>query len=187
MRGAISLALALSLPDSLPNRETLLSMAFGVLLFTLMGQGTTIQFLLKRLGLIERPGHVVEHERHLGRLLAVQGGLRRLDHLHRDGVLMDEMWKGLRDDHIETHNTTEKEIRQLFGEHADLERELLLQAQREALHGERGALFDALRRGLISDEVFGELRTDVDRRLEALALLHNALSRASPHRQENEE
>lgn len=175
LRGAISLALALSLPATLPHREMLLSMAFGVLLFTLMGQGTTIQWLLRWLKLIERPEHVVEHERCLGRLLAVQGGVHELERLRREGILMEDMWQGLYDEYVHTQSAVGAEISQLFAAHADLERELLLQTQREALDGERGALLDALRRGLISDEVFSELRADVDRRLEALALLYAAL------------
>jgi hypothetical protein len=62
----------------------------------------------------------------------------------------------------------------LFAEHAELERESLLQARREALLAERAALMDALRQGLLSDEVFEELRADIDRRLEALTLIHAA-------------
>lgn len=146
-----------------------------------MGQGTTIQFLLKRLGLIERAEHVLEHEKHLGRLLATQDGLRRLEQLRRGGVLMGEMWEGLRDDYIQTQNMLEEEVKQLFAEHVELERESLLQARREALQAERAALMDALRRGLLSNEVFEYLRADVDRRLEALTLIHAAFqSRQQP-------
>ena len=44
LRGAISLALALSLPLELgPDRELIRVMAFGVVLFTLLVQGTTIR------------------------------------------------------------------------------------------------------------------------------------------------
>ncbi len=181
LRGAISLALALSLPVNLPHREILQAMAFGVVLFTLIGQGTTIKPLLKWLGLIERPEHVLEHERYLGQLLAAQGGLRRLERLHRDGVLIDEMWEGLRDDYAQTRNVLGEDINRLFAEHAELERELLLQARREALQAEHGALIDALRQGLLSDEVFSELRADVERRLEALDLIQASVqSRRQP-------
>ena len=156
-------------------------MAFGVVLFTLLGQGTTIQLLLKRLGLIERPEHVLERERYLGQLLAAQGGLRRLEHLHRDGMLIDEMWEGLRDDYAQTRNMLGGEMNRLFAEHAELERESLFQARREALQAEHGALIDALRQGLLSDEVFSELRADVERRLEALALIQASVqSRQQP-------
>ena len=181
LRGAISLALALSLPVTLAGRDTLEAMVFGVMLFTLLGQGTTLQFLLKRLGLIERPEHVVERERYLGRLLATQGGMRRLEQLRRDGVLIEVMWRGLRDDYAQTRDGLEEEINQLFVEHAELERELLLQTRKEALRAERGALIDALRQGLVSAEVFEELRADVDRRLEALALIQASVQgRRSP-------
>lgn len=177
LRGAISLALAISLPSSLADRGVLLSMAFGVLLFTLMVQGTTIQLLLKKLGLIEQAEHLLDHERYLGRLFAVRGGLRRLDHLHREGVLLDEMWDALREDYLQDQARLGDGINELFAEHAELEREQLLQAQREALRGEQGALIDALRQGLVSDAVFAELRSDIDQRLEALRLLHAAIHR----------
>jgi CPA1 family monovalent cation:H+ antiporter len=45
LRGAIGLALALGLPRDLDSRSQLEVMAFGVVLFTLLAQGTTIQFL----------------------------------------------------------------------------------------------------------------------------------------------
>ena len=175
LRGAISLALALSLPVALPERETLQSMAFGVMLFTLLAQGTTIQFLLKWLGLIERPQHRVAREMRLGRLFAAQAGLRRLESLNREGLLTDDVWAGLRDDYRQDQKQLVEEMNQLFHEHAELEREMLLQARREALQAERVALGDALRRGLLSDDVYEKLSSDIDHRLEALDLIQTAI------------
>jgi CPA1 family monovalent cation:H+ antiporter len=174
LRGAIGLALALSLPVGLPERDLLEVMTFGVVLFTLLGQGTTIQFLLKRLGLTERPEHIVARETRLGQLYAAQAGMQRLQDLRRDGLLAGDVWAGLRDEYDQTSKQLADEMTQLFTEHADLEREILLQARREALRAERGALGDALRRGLISEDVYQELASDVDRRLEALALISEA-------------
>lgn len=171
LRGAISLALALSLPVTLAERETLQAMTFGVLLFTLLGQGTSIQILLKRLGLIERPEFRTLHETQMGQHLATRAGLRRLTQLHQEGLLTDAMWIGLRDDYQETQQELAGEMNQLFSEHPELERETLLRSRGEALRAERAALSDALRRGLISDEVYESLRSDVDRRLEAVAII----------------
>jgi CPA1 family monovalent cation:H+ antiporter len=179
LRGAISLALALSLPVTLVERKTLQAMTFGVLLFTLLGQGTTIRYLLKRLGLIERPKYQTTHEMYLGRHLASHAGLRRLADLNQEGLLTDDMWAGLRDDYHETQQNLVSEMNQLFSEHPELERETLLQARREALQTERVALGDALRRGLLSDEVYEELRSDVDRRLEAVAIILAAAQESS--------
>ncbi len=174
LRGAISLALVLSVPVALPGRELLESMTFGVLLFTLLVQGTTIQFLLDRLGLTRQPPHRVAREKRLGQFFAAQAGLRRLDRLHREGLLMDEMWNGLRADYLREQKHVAEHMAQLFQDHAELEREMLLQARQEALRAERGALGDALRRGLLSEHVYAELISDIDHRLAALDLIQVA-------------
>ena len=49
LRGAVTLALALSLPTELPYWWTIQSMAFGVVLFTLLVQAPTMPALLRRL------------------------------------------------------------------------------------------------------------------------------------------
>ena len=51
LRGAVTLALALSLPVDLPYWYTIQSMAFGVVLFTLFVQAPTMPVLLRRLQL----------------------------------------------------------------------------------------------------------------------------------------
>jgi CPA1 family monovalent cation:H+ antiporter len=51
LRGAVSLAAALSLPTEFPYRQQLLAMTYGVVLFTVLAQGLTIGSLVKRLGL----------------------------------------------------------------------------------------------------------------------------------------
>ena len=171
LRGAIGLALALSLPLALPERNLLEVMAFGVVLFTLVAQGTTIQFLLKHLGLSEKPAQIVARERRLGRLYAVQAGMHYLTEMRQDGLLSQDVSDALRSEYEQANERLTEEMAQLFTRHADLEREVLLQTRRELLQAERGALGDALRQSLISEEVFQELVTDVDRRLEALEII----------------
>ena len=51
LRGAVALALALSLPETLPAREWIQLMTFGVVLVTILVQGLTMQPLLQWLGL----------------------------------------------------------------------------------------------------------------------------------------
>jgi CPA1 family monovalent cation:H+ antiporter len=175
LRGAISLALALSLPTDLAQRDTLLAMTFGVVLFSLLAQGTSIQVLLKRLGLTQPSEHRVAQEMRLGRLFAAQAGLEQLERLYHDGILTDEMWAGLRADYRQTQEQLIDSMNQLFAQHAELEREMLIKARREALQAERGALADALRRGLISEHTYEELYTGVDRRLEALDMIQASI------------
>jgi CPA1 family monovalent cation:H+ antiporter len=151
-------------------------MTFGVVLFTLLVQGTTIQFLLQRLGLTEQPVHRVKREEQLGRVFTARAAVNRLEQLHREGLLTDEMWVGLRADYHHARDQLGEEMSELFVEHPELEREMLIQARREALQAERGALGDALRRGLLSERTFEELRSDVDHRLEALELIQASIA-----------
>ena len=50
IRGGLSLALALALPDEIPHRSEIIDAVFAVVLFTLVVQGTALEPLLARLG-----------------------------------------------------------------------------------------------------------------------------------------
>lgn len=52
LRGSVSIAVALSVPVVLNGREEIIDIVFGVVLFTLLVQGLTTQWLLKKLNLI---------------------------------------------------------------------------------------------------------------------------------------
>lgn len=171
LRGAIGLALALSLPPAIADRDLLRVMAFGVVLFTLLAQGTTMQLLLRGLKLVDRPPHVAARETRLGRLLATQAGLHRLAELRQEGSLSSQVWAGLREEYDQASQRLSGEMDQLLAEHAELERDILIQARREALRAERSALGDALRQGMIAEDVHRQLAAEVDRRLEALEVI----------------
>jgi NhaP-type Na+/H+ or K+/H+ antiporter len=54
MRGAVSLAAALALPQSFPHRDLLVFLTFAVIVATLVGRGLTLPPLIRRLGLVTR-------------------------------------------------------------------------------------------------------------------------------------
>src|SRR6056297_3134020 len=55
VRGAIAIALVLSLPTELPYWYSLQAMVFSVVLFSSLNQGTSTGWLIRRLGLAGRP------------------------------------------------------------------------------------------------------------------------------------
>lgn len=61
LRGALALALALGIPDTLPYRQEILTVTFGVVAFSVFVQGLTITPLLRRLGQIQGKGDNAEH------------------------------------------------------------------------------------------------------------------------------
>jgi Na+/H+ antiporter len=54
MRGAVSLAASLALPENFPQRDLLVFLTFAVIVVTLVGQGLTLPPLIRRLGLVTR-------------------------------------------------------------------------------------------------------------------------------------
>ena len=51
LKGALSLALAIGLPETMPYREQVLSVTFGVVAFSVIVQGMTMPLLMRKLGL----------------------------------------------------------------------------------------------------------------------------------------
>ncbi|AOJ77747.1 Na+/H+ antiporter [Burkholderia ubonensis] len=61
MRGVVTLAIALSLPDAMPGRDLILVAAFAVILVTVLLQGTTIGPLIRLLRLRQQHAHAEHH------------------------------------------------------------------------------------------------------------------------------
>jgi monovalent cation/hydrogen antiporter len=86
MRGAVSLAAALALPlttdagEALPGRSLILFITFVVILVTLVGQGLTLPWLIRALG-VHEDGDAEEEEEVRTRLKAASAALARLDEL----------------------------------------------------------------------------------------------------------
>jgi CPA1 family monovalent cation:H+ antiporter len=54
LRGAVAVAMALSIPIGFPQRELLQEITFGIVLFTLFVQGTTAEAVVTRAGAVQR-------------------------------------------------------------------------------------------------------------------------------------
>jgi monovalent cation/hydrogen antiporter len=84
MRGAISLAAALSIPLSVDERPVILYLTFVVMLVTLLGQGLTLPALLRVLGI--RGERAWTPDEAIARLETAQAALDRLEELEHDGA-----------------------------------------------------------------------------------------------------
>ena len=82
MRGVVSLAAAFALPAEFPSRDLILFLTFCVIAATLIGQGLTLPWLIRHLGVLAPPGQNGE-EVH-ARLAAVEAALQRLEELKND-------------------------------------------------------------------------------------------------------
>lgn len=162
LRGAISLALALSLPAALAEREQLRVMTFGVVLFTLLAQGTTMQFLLRRLGIGQPESLELEYERRHGRLLAAQAAYRRIKEMHGNNMLSLSTYQQIEPQLKEQVSIALDAQTALLEEHPDLQSEEQEDAAMEGLRAQRAALTTMLSNGMVSEAIYEELITEVD-------------------------
>ena len=178
LRGAVSLALALTLP-AVASFEgqvatTLQEMTFGVVLFTLVVQGTTISKLISKLELAHQQDSVVLQERHQANLFAKRAARRELERLRSEGVLFPEIWAPLDQLYDEVMTDARMELDVHFQTHPELETAMFLQARADAISAERSAIADAALRGIVSDSTAEHLAADLAYRLAALDLISEA-------------
>ncbi len=166
MRGTVTLAAALSIPLALPNgspfpgRDIVIFLAFGVIVMTLLLQGTSLEAVIHHLGHredAERP-----KEERLARMTAVEAGLQALrdledsadspDHHAALGLVIAEYEQRLSVLTAEGETQRSAQSRRSAGHRYRL----------AALKAERHALDHLWRTGVIIDEVHRPLQQLLD-------------------------
>ncbi|GLX94248.1 Na+/H+ antiporter [Herbidospora sp. NBRC 101105] len=100
MRGVVSLAAAFALPADVPQRDLLLFLTFAVVIGTLVVQGLSFPWLIRRLGISnERERFEDDLSEAAAQQAAAAAATKRLDELVAEGVLdiHEEVVQGLRD------------------------------------------------------------------------------------------
>ncbi len=164
LHGSVSIALALSLPKSVGDRDLLLTMTFGVVAFSILAQGLTMRPLLRKLKLVE--GESGRYDWLKGRQLALSAAQQELDVLLRNRqitpLVHDQLTK-------ELHAATEKleagikalqmESPGLAGEEARVARLRMAQAERSAV---QRAVIEGVIPARAADELLGETSDRID-------------------------
>jgi Na+/H+ antiporter len=160
MRGAVSLAAALALPQDFPMRDLILFLTFAVILATLVVQGLTLPALIRRLRL---PGDGAEEKEELrARLIAAQAALERLDQLSgadwtRDDTV--ERLQGLFEFRRRRLKARAGKIEDDGTEDRSLAYQRLV---RELLEAQRQAIVRLRNQGVISSDVMHRIERELD-------------------------
>ncbi len=162
LRGAVSLALVLSLPLSLPERTQLFAMTFAVVLFTLLVQATTIPALLGRLGMTRKRTIPLQYERLQGELLAVRSARAYLDRLYEQGALIPAAFNTVREELDQRIAGLDTEVTAMLVDHPEVKAEILTLARLEVMRAQRASLEDLARDGLLSEESLSDLEATID-------------------------
>jgi CPA1 family monovalent cation:H+ antiporter len=183
LRGTVTLAAALSIPIALPDgspfpgRDLVIFLSFCVIAATLLLQGTTMAWLIRKLGV--REDGIRQKEDRLARTTAVDAGLKRLKEIKLGpdkqnevtalNLVIAEYEQRLSELAADGDAQTTARLRNLAGYHFRF----------DALRAERRAIDDLWRRDVISDEVHRPLQQLLDH--------EEAMLQTKPIQQDGEE
>jgi monovalent cation/hydrogen antiporter len=168
MRGAVSLAAALALPfqlDSgapLGSRDLIIYLTVAVILFTLVGQGLTLPYVVRRLGLGAHEAWSPDEA--VARLAAAQAALDRLEEI-------EAMEQGVPENVIQRLREIyrarfARSVAALSGEDGEIPIEDPLTGYRrvreDLIDRERVALLEMRDDGRIKQDLFRRIQTDLD-------------------------
>ncbi len=169
MRGAISLAAALALPQALDSgapfaqRDLLIFVTVGVIAITLVGQGLTLPLLLRMLGLHGERTWTPDEA--IARLEAAQAALDRLDELEREQRISEERLRRMR----ELYRARFRRCMAVIGGDDEEARaasrepiERYSSLRRELIGVERDAILGLRNEGKLSLDVMREIQRELD-------------------------
>ena len=166
MRGALSLALALSLSGKVPYRDQILAMTFGVVAFTIVIQGLTIKPLLKALGIGATKDD--EYSKARARQMAVSAAIADLDDMLDSNAISTPVYHELRKELDDELKTTKQTIQEIYGKGIRDFAGEVRQARRRLLAAEKSSIETSMHEGLITEGTASKMIKDMDKKLDAL-------------------
>jgi CPA1 family monovalent cation:H+ antiporter len=169
MRGAVSLAAALSIPPDLPGYDLILFLTFTTIAWTVVVEGLSLPWLLRRLG-VEDDG-VHEREEDVARLVAAEAALAHIDRLRAEDWVREDTAERL----AGGYRFRSRRFRGRLGkpalddglalppdEDADERSRDYQRLVREVLDAQRAALLDLRRQARIGDDTLRKIEFDLD-------------------------
>jgi monovalent cation/hydrogen antiporter len=160
MRGAVSLAAALALPEDFPQRNQIIFVTFAVMLATLVLQGLSLPWLIRVLALHRDDSEAREELR--GRLRATDAALARLEELTAEEWTREDTVERMRG----LYQFRRRRLKARAGYLADdgsQDRSLAYQRLvRELLEAQRREIVLLRNRGEISNEVMHRIERELD-------------------------
>ncbi|MEM8613052.1 MAG: sodium:proton antiporter [Cyanobacteria bacterium P01_H01_bin.105] len=154
LRGSVSVALALSVPAALAERDEIISIVFGVMLFTLLVQGLTAKPLLEALDLLgDQQPLQQKYMQSIARRVALNRVIGRVEELMERQEVDSEFGRyqlALVQGQIDK---LQEEMQKLQANHPDLQRFAAEQVKEELLAIESDTYAEFIRAGQLKDEL----------------------------------
>jgi len=171
IKGSLSMALPLSLPIALAERDQLIALVFGAVLLSLVVQATSLPWIVKRLKIAQVSSSQQQVEELQAQLMTAKAAQDELETLLKGGVLPKAIYEELRAAYQVRVAGAEKALRDLYNRRPDQfaitgnDHTKLDAIRRRLLLAEKGTLNEALRKRILSEEVVRERLKVIDEQL----------------------
>ncbi|WP_017314120.1 Na+/H+ antiporter [Mastigocladopsis repens] len=160
LRGSVSIALALSIPAILPEREEIIATVFGVVLFTLLVQGLSVKPLLEKLNLLGDQPLRQRYSEAIARLAALNRVLQYLNQVEERPGVEPEFYRYQETLVKGELNRLQQEIDQLQDEYPNLRNFTAEQLRLELLAIEADTYAEFVKAGRLNQELSPFLQED---------------------------
>ncbi len=161
IRGALTMVLAMSLPDSFKYKETILTLVFGVVLLSIFIQGISMPFIIKLFKLNITSDAVFEYEEIKTKISLVQYLINEINDLKSKMLITNKLYDELLQEfRTKLDNLTGKI--QNFELNIDIKNEETLKTKRELLMKEKQYLLNIYNNGRISSKVYKKLSDEIN-------------------------
>jgi len=165
LRGALSMVLALSLPDSMAMKEVIVTLVFGVVLLSIFVQGLSMTPFLKMLGIITAKSKVIGYEELKARIALLQDALDDIDKAQKRHMLNRESAETLREEYTKQLDDAKAEMEALEVDRSALIEEEMMRFRRRELMEQKAHLLELYQNGQLSFDAYNHLKSDLDARL----------------------
>jgi CPA1 family monovalent cation:H+ antiporter len=162
LHGTIPIALALSL-EGVAYRDMIASMVFGVVFFSLVIQGLTLEFFVNRIfGRVDEKRLI--YEELIAKRIAYKSAMEEIDRMRRNGEIPREIAIKISDDLKNLLEEVSTEIKERTNE--EILKEEWIRAWKRILNSQKSALRDAVIKGIVSELVVEKILEEIDAEIE---------------------
>lgn len=171
VKGSLSMAMALSLPLALPDRSQVITLVFSTVLVSLIGQGLALPWLVKQLKLAQISPLRQRVETLQLNLITAKAAQEELRELVQFGSLPKFLYEELYAAYQARIATAETDLRNLYNQRMahrsgqPTDPAYLDSIYRRLFLAEKGALNDAILKGLLPDDVAKPYMAELDEKL----------------------
>ncbi|MBX7150818.1 sodium:proton antiporter [bacterium] len=165
LKGSLSMALVVSLPDTLVYKDFLTVLTFGVVFFSLIVQGTTLRPILRLFRLQTLSQDQIEFDKRQGMIISAKAVLASLKNDYERGLIHSTVYDSLREQYEFVVENSEQSIARLQVKNPTLADAHLQATYYQMLMLQRSVILNAQTQHILSEDAANELLTNFDQQM----------------------